>query len=286
MEILIQQALNAVVLGSIYCLVASGLTLVYGVMHIPYFAQGNVYMAAAYAVYFFLVTLGFNFWVTCLLVIVLFMFIGAGVELLCFRPVRNAPHINSFTVAIGLLMVIEGAIILLFGADYKEVPAQIILTLEVSSITISAQRITVILGTAIIMISLHLFLKKTQWGMCLEAMSQNGELATMLGIKINRMSMIAFIISGVLASLGGLLMAPLSFVYPAMGVTPLLISFAAVIFGGMGSLPGAVVGSFVMAFAQVFTTHFVASTVEEVGIFAMMILILIFLPKGIMGSAQ
>jgi branched-chain amino acid transport system permease protein len=283
MQEFIQQALNAVVVGSVYCLIASGLTLVYGVMHIPNFAQGNIYMAAAYAVFFLKVIYGLNYWLMCLVVVILFITFGVVIEKFCFRPVRDAPHINSFVVAIGLLMTIEGFIVLVFSADYKEILPPFAGIIDFHGVAITIQRILVIVGTFIIMISLQLFLKKTTWGMCLEAMSQNRELAMAIGIKVNRTSMVAFMISSGLAGIAGILMAPVSFVYPAMGMGPLLVAFAAIIFGGMGSLPGAVIGSFIMAFAQVFSTQYIAAMVSDIAIFGVMILILLFRPVGIMG---
>ena len=283
---IVQQILNALVLGCVYCLIASGLSLVYGIMHVPNFAQGNIYMAAAYLVFALGPIFEFNYWLVSFVTIVFFIIIGMALEKFCFRPVRDAPHINSFVIALGILMGIEGLIVILFGADYKEVLPPSRLILEFQGVTIAMQRVLVILGTLIVMVSLQLCLKKTTWGMCLEAMPQNRELALTIGIKVNRMSMIAFMLSTGLAGIAGALMAPVSFVYPAMGMTPLLIAFAAIIFGGMGSLPGAVLGAFIMAFAQVFSTQYLASVVSDIVIFGIMILILLFRPEGIMGVKE
>jgi len=281
-----QQILNALVLGCVYCLIASGLTLVYGIMHVPNFAQGNIYMAAAYLVFALCPMFGFNYWLVYSTTIIIFGFLGIVLERFCFRPVRDAPHVNSFAIALGILMVIEGLIVILFGADYKEVLPPWKGTVELNGVTISIQRLLLILGTLFVMTVLEICLKKTKWGMSLEAMSQNRELGLMIGINVNRMSLLAFMLSTGLAGVAGVLMAPVSFVYPSMGMSPLLIAFAAIIFGGMGSLPGAVLGSFIMAFAQVFSTQYIASVVSDIAIFGIMIVILLFRPTGIMGVKE
>jgi branched-chain amino acid transport system permease protein len=277
-----QQLLNAFVLGSIYCLVASGLTLVYGIMHVPNFAQGNLYMAAAYLAYLLGIILSQSYWLVFLMVVLSMGAVGMVVERFCFRPLRNAPHVNSFVMALGVLMAIEGLIVIIFGADYKEVRPPWEGILKFHGISISIQRVLVCIGTIFVIVLLQLFLKKTKTGMSLEAMSQNRDLALLVGINVNRMSSIAFAIATALAGVGGVLMAPVSYVYPAMGMTPLLIAFAAVIFGGMGSLYGAVIGSFLMAATQVFSTQYMSSVVSDVAIFGIMIAVLVFKPEGIL----
>jgi len=281
---ILQQLMNALMLGCIYCLIASGLTLVYGIMGVPNFAQGNIYMLGSYATFFFSCIFFQNYWCVIILAVIFMGIFGIIVERLCFRPVRDSPHVNSFVVALGLLLVIEGIIVVCFGADYKEVSPPWRETLEFLGVSIKAQRVLVIVGTIIVMLCLEYFLKRTKLGMILDAMSQNRELALMGGVNVNRMSQIAFVISTGLAGIGGALMAPISFVYPEMGMAPLLIAFAAIIFGGMGSLPGAVLGSFIMAFTQVFSTQYFSAVVSDIGIFGIMIGILIFRPTGIMGG--
>jgi branched-chain amino acid transport system permease protein len=284
MSEVLQQILNALVLGCIYCLIASGLTIVYGIMGIPNFAQGNLYMLGAYLTFLLAPLFANNYWELLLITIFIMGGIGLIIERLCFRPLRKAPHVNSFVVALGVLMAIEGLIIIFFGADYKEVKAPWEGILNFKGVSIKIQRILLILGTFLALGILHYFLRRTKKGMSLDAMSQNRDLALMVGIDVNRMSLLAFAISTGLAGVGGALMAPVSFVYPEMGMTPLLIAFAAIIFGGMGSLAGAVLGSFIMAVTQVFSTQYISSVVSDMAIFGIMIIILLFRPKGIMGG--
>ncbi len=279
-----QQLLNALVLGCVYCLIASGLTIVYGIMGIPNFAQGNLYMLGAYLAFLLAPLFTDNYLALLLMTTIIMGPVGLLIEQLCFRPLREAPHVNSFVVALGILMTLEGLIILFFGADYKEVKAPWETIVNIGGGSIKGQRVLVIVGTFFALGLLHFFLKKTKKGMSLEAMSQNRDLALMMGINVNRMSLLAFAISTGLAGVGGALMAPVSFVYPEMGMTPLLIAFAAIIFGGMGSLAGAVLGSFIMAGTQVFSTQYVSSAVSDMAIFGVMIVILLFRPRGIMGG--
>ena len=286
MSELLQQIFNVLLVGCIYCLIAFGLALVYGVMGIPNFAQGNLYMLGAYMAFLLGLLITKNYWLILLGTIIIMGLMGLVVERLCFRPVRDAPHVNSFVVALGILMVIEGAIILFFGADYKQVKPPWKGILEFGSFSISIQRLLVILGTILIMLILQYFINKTKTGKSLDAMSQNRDLALMVGINVNRTSLLAFMISTAVAGAAGVLMAPVTYVYPEMGMTPLLIAFAAIIFGGMGSLPGAVLGAFIMAGAQVFSTHYFSAHVSEIGIFGIMIAILLLKPEGIMGEGE
>jgi branched-chain amino acid transport system permease protein len=281
---LLQQVLNVLVLGSIYCLVASGLTLVYGIMRVPNFAQGNLYMAGAYVVFLLGSLFRIDYWFVFLATTLIMGAVGLVIERLCFRPVRNAPHVNSFVIALGVLMAIEGLVVIFFGADYKEVEPPWKRTVDFYGVTITGQRLLVIWGTILIMAILQFFIKKTKSGMSLDAMSQNRELALIVGVNVNRMSLLAFVISTGLAGVAGALMAPVSFVYSAMGMTPLLIAFAAVIFGGMGNLSGAVLGSFIMAGAQVFSTQYFSTVFSDVAIFGIMIAVLLFRPTGILGG--
>lgn len=279
-----QQIINVLVLGSVYCLVASGLTLIYGIMGVPNFAQGNLYMLGAYVAFFLISQLALNYWLGFFLTILIMSGLGLVIEKLCFKPVHDAPHINSFVVALGVLMAVEGLVVILFGAEYKEINPPWSGLIEMKGVTISIQRMLVILGTVLVMGLLHYFIKGTKTGMSLEAMSQNKELALMTGINVKRMSLVAYAASTALAGLAGVLMAPVTQVYPAMGMTPLLIAFAAVIFGGMGNLTGAVLGSLIMAGTQVFSTQYFSAVFSDMAIFGIMIAVLLFRPKGLLGG--
>jgi branched-chain amino acid transport system permease protein len=288
MSEIFQQFLNVLFLASIYCLIAAGLSLIYGIMEIPNFAQGNIYALGAYLVYFLttLPVISQSFLLVSMLAVLSMGLLGIVIDLLCFRPLKGTPHVNYFVVALGLLMFLEGLIVILFGPDYKEVRPPIEMTFSYGDVTISFQRLLVILGTAIVLAVLYLFIKRTKWGAMLEAMSQNHELAATIGINLNRMSLIAFMISTALAGFAGVIISPVSFVYPEMGGMPLLIAFAAIIFGGMSSLGGAVLGAFIMAFVQVFSTQYISEVMSSMFIFGIMIIALIFKPEGLMGAKR
>lgn len=283
-----QQFLNVIVLASIYCLIAAGLSIVYGVMRIPNFAQGNIYMFGAYLVCLFsgLPALSGSFLLVSVLSLFTIGLLGIAIDLFCFRPLKDKPHVNMFIVAIGLMMFLEGFVIVAFGPDYKEVPPIWAHTFNFGEVTITFQRLLVVVGSAIALMAVYLFIKHTKSGAMLEAMSQDYDLAIITGINTNRMSLVAFMISVALAGFAGIIISPVSFVYPYMGGMPLLIAFAAVIFGGMGSLVGAVLGAFIMAAVQVWTTQYFSEMVSNIAIFGIMILILIFKPEGLMGKSN
>ena len=280
----IQQIFNGITLGCIYCLLASGLTLVFGVMHVPNFAQGNLYMVGAFIGYYISLLFGLHYWLILLGTVCLLAILGIFIEKILFRPIRDDPPVNSFIVALGLLMILEGLVTILCGEDFKTFRSPYNSIVTFGEFVITTQRLAIILGTIITLSLLYLFLAKTKTGISVIAMSQNRELACMVGINVNRVSIIAFAVSTALAGVAAVLISPLLLVYPHMGMGPLLIAFAAVIFGGLGSIPGAICGAFLMAMAQVFCVHFGATDFSNIAIFGVMITILIFKPTGLMGS--
>lgn len=284
MSDILQQIVNGITLGCIYCLIASGLTIVYSVMYVPNFAQGSLFMVGAFIGFYLFPLVNSNYWLTLLGSAISLAGIGVVIDKFLFRPVRDDPHVNSFVVSLGLLMVLEGIITILCGEDYKNFKTPYDTVNSLGGLAITTQRIIVILSTGLILGLLQLFLAKTKIGMSVIAMSQNTELALMVGINVNRVSVVAFAISTALAGVAGVLIAPLLLVYPEMGTAPLLIAFAAVIFGGLGSLPGAALGAFIMALAQVFCIHFASSVFSHIAIFGVMIVILIFKPTGLFGE--
>lgn len=281
MELFIQQILNGLTLGSIYGLVALGLTLVYGILHVPNFAHGALYMVGAYVCYFAMVELGLNYWVAMVVAAAVVALLSVLCERLVFHPLRHAPPIHDKIAAIGILLFLEAVVQMHWGADFRRIPAPYTEILRLGELTLPVQRVLIIAGAFSLMGALHLYLKKTMTGLTIIAMAQNREGAFLVGIDANRVAMMTFAIAGALAAVAASLFAPINLVYPAMGHLVLLKAFVIIILGGMGSIPGAIIGGLIIGFAEALGGFYISSTYKDVIAFVLLVVILSIKPTGL-----
>jgi len=281
LELFFQQVLNGLTLGSIYGLVALGLTLVYGILHVPNFAHGALYMVGAYVSYITMVDFGVNYWVAMLLAAVAVALLAVLCERLVFNPLRHAPPIHDKIAAIGIMLFLEALVQMQWGAEFRRMPTPYTEILDIAGMTIPAQRVLIIAGAFSLMAVLHLFLKKTMTGSTIVAMAQNREGAFLVGIDANRVAMMTFAISGALAAVGATLFAPINLVYPAMGHLLIMKAFVIIILGGMGSIPGAIVGGLIIGFAEAFGGFYISTDYKDIIAFALLVVILSIKPTGL-----
>ncbi len=282
---LFQYILNGISQGCIYILLASGLTLIFGIMNVPNFAQGHLYMVGAYFGFYMVMSLAMNYWLALILATVALGFIGLLLFRFVFYPMRDAPEVNLFVAAMALLMILEGAALYLFGTETKwfVLPfSRKVLTL--GDLSLPVQRVIVILGTLVVMMFLQLFIKKTSIGATLEATAQHREGAMLCGVKVARVSALAFMIGTGLAGIAGVLIGPAVLLEPTMGMGPLLVAFSAIVFGGMGSIPGAILGAFILGLVESLASGYISATYSLTFVFGIMILMLLFRPKGLLGK--
>ena len=284
MTTVLQQLFNALALGGVYALVALGLTLVYGVMKIPNFAHGGLYMLGAYLSYAGISSLGLGYVPALLLSAVVVALLAALMERVIFFPLRNAPHVQPMIAALGVLFFLEAGVQLIWGADFKQVAEPIPGILNIGGVTITWQRLIVLVASVVAMLGLNFFLRRTLTGATIEAMAQNREGARLVGINTGRVGMLTFAISGALAAIGASLIAPIVSVTPSMGEVMNLKVFAIIILGGMGSVPGAIVGAFLLAFAEVFGGYINLDFAEVIG-FAVLVVVLAIRPQGLFRRA-
>ncbi len=280
-----QYILNGISQGCIYILLASGLTLIFGIMNVPNFAQGHLYMVGAYFGFYMVMSLAMNYWLALILATVALGFIGLLLFRFVFYPMRDAPEVNLFVAAMALLMILEGAALYLFGTETKWfiLPfSRKVLTL--GDLSLPVQRVIVILGTLVVMMFLQLFIKKTSIGATLEATAQHREGAMLCGVKVARVSALAFMIGTGLAGIAGVLIGPAVLLEPTMGMGPLLVAFSAIVFGGMGSIPGAILGAFILGLVESLASGYISATYSLTFVFGIMILMLLFRPKGLLGK--
>jgi branched-chain amino acid transport system permease protein len=266
-----QYLLNGISQGCLYVLLASGLTILLGIMNVPNFAQGHLYMVAAYLGFYMVMSYGMNYWLALVLATFALGILGMVVYFFVFYPVRNAPEVNLFVAAMALLMILEGGALSVFGTETKWflIPWSRSV-MSFGGLSLQVQRLIVIAGTAVVMSALWLFIKKTALGAALEATAQHREGALLCGIKVNRVSAMAFVIGTALAA--------------TMGMGPLLVAFSAVVFGGLGSIPGALVGSLFLGVAESLTSGYISAKYSLAFVFVIMIVTLLFRPKGLFGK--
>jgi branched-chain amino acid transport system permease protein len=284
MVLFFQQLVNGIMLGSVYSLVALGLTLIYGILHVPNFAHGHKYMWAAFTSLFLVVSFHTNYWVSLVIAMVVMGLVGAGVERLVYRPLRDMPHINSFIAAIGLLLVLESLALIVWGADFRRFPASYDQPINILGVAITLQRLLVIVGAAVLIILLQLFIKRTWLGATIEAVAQNPEGAQLVGISIDRVSSLTFGIGTALAAAAATLIAPIFLVYPTMGSMPNLKAFVVIIIGGMGSIPGAVIGGFMLGLIESLGGGYISTDYKDLFAFGALVTFLTFRPLGLFGK--
>ena len=284
MVLFFQQLVNGIMLGAAYSLVALGLTLIYGILHIPNFAHGHKYMWAAFTSLFLVVNFHTNYWVSLLIAMVVLGIAGAGVERLVYRPLRDVPHVNSFIAAIGLLLVLESLSLIFWGADFRRFPTLYDKPIHIFGVAITLQRLLVIVGAALFIILLQIFIKRTWLGATIEAVAQNPEGAQLVGISIDRVSSLTFGIGTAMAAAAATLIAPIFLVYPTMGAMPNLKAFVVIIIGGMGSIPGAVIGGFMLGLIEALGGGYISTDYKDLFAFGALVTFLTLRPTGLFGK--
>ncbi|MBA2440903.1 MAG: branched-chain amino acid ABC transporter permease [Rubrobacter sp.] len=281
MELFLQQLINGIALGSVYGLAALGLTLVFGVLRIPNLAHGALYMVGAYVTYFALVSYGIPYIAAIGLSAVVLAVVGITIERLVFHPLRNAPHTHHLIAAVGVLFFLESGAQVLWGSEFRQMPSPFVGTVEVLGLNIGLQRLVVIFASIAVMAALYLFLKKTVPGQTIEAIEQDRTGASLVGIDANRVSMMTFGISAALAAVAASLVAPINLVFPTMGEALNLKVFAIIILGGLGSIPGAIVGGFLLALAEVFSSTYISNAFGQAIGFVFLLVVLAVRPTGL-----
>ena len=283
MEFFLQQLVNGIMLGSVYSLVALGLTLIFGILGVAHFAHGHFYMLGAFMMYFLMVSFGVPYWVALVIAVVLFCIVGVGVEFV-YRPVQGKSEISTFIVAIGMLLAIEEAVRAIWGSGNRRIPNPYSQVLKLGGVTLELQRLIVIIAAIVLILLLHLFIKRTRMGSAIEAVAQDREGAALVGISVNRVSILTFSVATGLAAAAAALAAPLSFIAPDMANTLILKAFVIIVLGGLGSMKGAIVGGYILGIMEALAIAYISAAYKDVWAFAALILILAIRPTGLFGG--
>ena len=283
LEQFLQQLANGLILGSVYALLALGYTMVYGIIKLINFAHGDIYMIGAFMGYYLINTLHLNFFVALILSMVGTAILGVVIEFLAYRPLRNSTRIAALITAIGVSFLLEYGMVFFVGANTRSFP-QVIKTVRYTLGPISISNIQLmILGISILlMVGLQFIVQKTKMGKAMRAVS---DAAQLMGINVNRTISFTFALGSALAGAAGVLIALYyNSLEPLMGMTPGIKSFVAAVLGGIGIIPGAALGGFVIGLLETFATAVGLSDFRDAIVYAILIIILLVRPAGILGK--
>jgi branched-chain amino acid transport system permease protein len=282
MQYLTQIVLNGLVLASTYCLIAVGLTLVFGVMRIMNFAQGELYMIGAYVMLWASVQLHLPFVVGILLAALVTCAIGAVLERSVFRPLRVDP-LMGFIASLGISAILQIGVRQIFGSNFQAVPTPFPQQLSLFGAVFVVQRLFIVAAAAVLLLGLAAFLQRTRSGLAILASAEDPDAAALQGMSLNANAMLTMVVSAGLAGIAGAVIAPTTILDPSMGSNIILTAFVVVIVGGAGSIRGALVASFLLGFLQSTTTTLVNPTAATAVGLATMLIVLAFRPSGIFG---
>ncbi|MGI6755791.1 MAG: branched-chain amino acid ABC transporter permease [Atopobiaceae bacterium] len=282
------QLLNGLQLGSVYALIALGYTMVYGIILLLNFAHGDIIMVGAYISWIALAQWGVPPLLAALLAVVGCTLLGVLIDKVAYAPLRNAPRLSILITAIGVSYFLENGAQLVFGADAKVVPAfTSISTVQVAGTPVSFTALLTILITAISTVVLNLLVKKTKLGKAMRAVSEDMSAARLMGINVNNTISFTFAVGSALAGIGAVLY---SMAYtqatPTMGIMLGTKAFVAAVLGGIGSIPGAVIGGLVVGMAEVIVSALGLSVWKDAVVYLLLIIVLIVRPTGILGRTM
>jgi len=295
MDYFIELVFSGLTRGSIYALIALGYTMVYGIIGLINFAHGEIYMIGAFTALIastVLTILGLPLYavliLTALAAAVWAAAYGYTVERLAYRPLRNAPRLSPLISAIGMSIFLQNYVMLAQTSDFQPFPALIpeFAFLEPFAAVVGSTDLTILAVSALLLLLLTLLIKYTRTGKAMRATAQDQKMALLLGVNVDRVISVTFVVGSALAAVGGLLIAShIGQINFSIGFIAGIKAFTAAVLGGIGSIPGAVLGSFVLGLTEAFATGYVSSDYEDVFAFSLLVLILIFRPAGLLGKA-
>lgn len=287
MEQFLQHALNALILGGTYALLGIGLTLIFGIMRVVNFTHGELYAFGAYMMYAIVMLLGVNFFVALVLAVALGVALGAVIEFVLLRKLRGADIDTTMLVMIGAWIAMQNTEQLAWTGVAKSIdnpfPAS---PLVMGPVSVSWNRLFVFIVAITLIVATYALINRTRLGKAMRATFQDRETAALMGIQIGHVYMATFALGSGLAAAAGALLGPVFVVVPTMGDLASLKAFAIVILGGLGSVPGATIGGFILAFMEELGAGYVSSGYRDAMGFLLIIVILLFKPTGLFARKE
>lgn len=278
---LIQTLLDGLMVGGLYATVAVGVTLVFGIMGILNFAHGQMVMLGAYTA-FFVVSAGLGFWPALLVGMVAMGLLGLLLERIVFRYTLT-DHMQGLTASLGLIMVIEHLAAAAFTPDPRHFDPPFPGSFEIAGLTLSSQRMLVLVLVVVLVVACYLFLQKTRIGKAIRAMGQNRTGAALVGIQTTQVTAVVFVLGSAMAGAAGVLYGSLFAITPYMAAAPLMKGFILTVLGGLGSVPGAVIAGFLLGVAESLGSRYLSASFRDGYGFILLIVALLFFPRGLFG---
>jgi branched-chain amino acid transport system permease protein len=294
-----QQLVNGLTLGAVYALIALGYSMVYGVLQLLNFAHGDVYMIGAFVGYGVLTALApksgllVPAWAIIVLMVLAAMLVcgllGVVIEWFAYRPLRSAPRIAPLISALGVSFFLQNAVLLILSANYRTIRTEVLLPprlgIDIGSARVSAVRLLVIVGAVALMIALNALVRRTRLGRAMRAVATDREAAGMMGVDVDRVIVATFFIGSALAGAAGVLVG-LAFtqVWHYMGFAAGLKGFTAAVLGGIGNIPGAMLGGLLLGLTESLAVGFISPTYKDLIAFVVLIVVLLIRPAGLLGA--
>ncbi|BBF45169.1 High-affinity branched-chain amino acid transport system permease protein LivH [Lachnospiraceae bacterium KM106-2] len=288
MENLFEQLLNGLRSGSIYALIALGYTMVYGIAKMINFAHGDIIMVGAYTLYVSMEIYHLSAVMAVIVSVIVCAILGILIEKIAYKPLRNAPSLAVLITAIGMSYLLQNLSLLIFKANPIKFRSIIqIASIHIGTITITGTTMVTLVVTIIAMFLLALFIKKTKVGSAMRAISEDKEAASLMGINVNQTISITFAIGSALAAIAGVLyVCQYQTLLPTMGALPGIKAFVAAVLGGIGNVPGAMLGGVLLGIIESLSKAYINSQVADAIVFGILVIVLLVKPSGLLGISR
>jgi branched-chain amino acid transport system permease protein len=281
-----QQLINGISLGSIYALIALGYTMVYGIIKLINFAHGDIYMLGAYIGFVFATKTGMGFIPTLIVAMITCSIIGVVIEMIAYKPLRNATRITALITAIGVSYFIEASTQKVMGTNPRAFPNLLPKgNLNISGVVITYQQIFILVVTVLLMIGLQFVVTKTKIGRAMRAVSVDTDAARLMGVNVDQTISFTFALGSALAGAAGVLVGIYyNSINPLMGLVPGVKAFIAAVFGGIGIIPGAMLGGILIGVTEALVSGYGSSLYKDAVVYVILIIILVVKPAGLLGK--
>ena len=284
----LQYLINGISIGSVYAIIALGYTMVYGIAKMLNFAHGDIIMVGAYISYCVTSYLGLPAWISVIAAVIVCTLLGVLVEGLAYKPLRGAPSLAVLITAIGVSYFLQNSAQLIWGTAPKNFTSIVTFKpfkLFDGSLVITGEVLYTVVACVIIMVGLTMFTSKTKMGKSMRAVSEDRDAAQLMGINVNRTISITFAIGSALAAIAGVLLcSTVPTLQPTTGSMPGIRAFTAAVFGGIGSIPGAMLGGIVLGIIETFAKAYLSTQFSDAIVFAVLIIVLLVKPSGLLGK--
>lgn len=289
-SLFLQQLVNGITLGGVYALIAVGYTMVYGVIQLINFAHGEIYMLGAFLAYTMVTVLGIPFFAAFILTILVCACFGVILDFVAYRPLRKAPRLAALITAIGMSIFLQNLALMIWGSQIKSYPRDMFPAiflkpaLSIGEVSMTWIQVFMLSITVLFMVILHLIIHKTKIGTAMRAVSQDKTTSALMGIGVNRVIAFTFAIGSAMGGMAGALVGLYyNAIFPTMGYIAGIKAFAAAVLGGIGSVPGAMLGGGVLGIAEVMGAGYISSEYRDGISYAVMIAVILFKPSGLIG---